>query len=175
VRRFGASTAPRARAQLDFDVDVRVNVFEASIRLLGGLLSAHLLAAAPGTGPALMPEGYDGGLLRLAHDLGRRLLPAFRESPTGAARAAPAGRLPAAATSAARPRARCAAVSTGAPSCAAAARPSHGRRCGRRDAGRLRRVEPWRRPLPAACVVQGNHPAHQRSKHLSACACSHPP
>jgi len=105
VRRFGASTAPRARAQLDFDVDVRVNVFEASIRLLGGLLSAHLLAAAPGTGPALMPEGYDGGLLRLAHDLGRRLLPAFRESPTGAARAAPAGRLSAAVTGAARARA----------------------------------------------------------------------
>ena len=70
--------------QLSFDVDVRVNVFEVNIRLLGGLLSGHLLAADPATGPRLMPGGYDGGLLVLAQDLGRRLLPAFRESPTGA-------------------------------------------------------------------------------------------
>ncbi|EIE19324.1 seven-hairpin glycosidase [Coccomyxa subellipsoidea C-169] len=48
---------------LSFDVDVRVNVFEANIRLLGGLLSAHLLAADPVHGPKLMPEGaYSGGL-----------------------------------------------------------------------------------------------------------------
>ncbi|KAK9826719.1 hypothetical protein WJX81_001107 [Elliptochloris bilobata] len=70
-------------ANLDFDADVRVNVFEVNIRLLGGLLSSHLLASDPATGPRLMPGGYDGGLLKLAHDLGRRLLPAFRESPTG--------------------------------------------------------------------------------------------
>lgn len=30
-----------------FDVDVRVNVFEANIRLLGGLLSAHVMASDP--------------------------------------------------------------------------------------------------------------------------------
>ena len=65
-------------------MDVRVNVFEVNIRLLGGLLSGHLLAADPATGPRLMRGGYDGGLLALAQDLGRRLLPAFRESPTGA-------------------------------------------------------------------------------------------
>ena len=70
--------------QLSFDVDVRVNVFEVNIRLLGGLLSGHLLAADPATGPRLMPGGYDGSLLVLAQDLGRRLLPAFRASPTGA-------------------------------------------------------------------------------------------
>ena len=29
---------------LDFDLDVRVNVFECNIRVLGGLLSAHMLA-----------------------------------------------------------------------------------------------------------------------------------
>ncbi len=70
--------------QLSFDVDVRVNVFEANIRLLGGLLSAHLLAADPVHGPKLMPEGaYSGGLLDLALDLGKRLLPAFTASPTG--------------------------------------------------------------------------------------------
>ena len=33
--------------QVSFDVDVQVNVFEANIRLLGGLLSAHLLATDP--------------------------------------------------------------------------------------------------------------------------------
>ena len=31
-------------ANVDFDIDLRVNVFETNIRLLGGLLSAHLLA-----------------------------------------------------------------------------------------------------------------------------------
>lgn len=71
-------------------MDVRVNVFEVNIRLLGGLLSGHLLAADPATGPRLMPGGYDGGLLVLAQDLGRRLLPAFHESPTGARQAHPA-------------------------------------------------------------------------------------
>jgi mannosidase alpha-like ER degradation enhancer 1 len=70
-------------AQLSFDLDVRVNVFEANIRLLGGLLSAHMLAQSPTLGPRLMPRGYGGGLLDLAADLGRRLLPAFAASPTG--------------------------------------------------------------------------------------------
>ena len=69
--------------QLSFDVDVRVNVFEANIRLLGGLLSAHLLAADARLGSRLMPDGYDGGLLDLAYSLALRLLPAFLESPTG--------------------------------------------------------------------------------------------
>lgn len=63
---------------------MRVNVFEANIRLLGGLLSAHMLAQDPVHGPRLMPEGvYSGGLLDLALDLGKRLLPAFTASPTG--------------------------------------------------------------------------------------------
>lgn len=57
-----------------------MNVFEANIRLLGALLSAHLLAEEPG----LIPAGaYSGGLLDLALDLGKRLLPAFTASPTG--------------------------------------------------------------------------------------------
>ncbi|CAL8468306.1 g7846 [Coccomyxa elongata] len=69
---------------LSFDVDVRVNVFEANIRLLGGLLSAHLLAEDSVHGPKLMQNSaYSGGLLDLALDLGRRLLPAFAASPTG--------------------------------------------------------------------------------------------
>ncbi|KAL2133833.1 hypothetical protein VTI74DRAFT_1599 [Chaetomium olivicolor] len=78
-----------------FDVDSKVQVFETVIRGLGGLLSAHLFAigALPITGyeprhpdddllhprPVLWPNGfkYDGQLLRLAFDLGQRLLPAF--------------------------------------------------------------------------------------------------
>lgn len=75
---------PHVRLQLDFDVDVRVNVFEVNIRLLGGLLSGHLLASDLVTGPRLVPAGYDGALLTLANELGSRLLPAFRRSPTGA-------------------------------------------------------------------------------------------
>lgn len=47
---------------------------------LGGLLSAHMLASDPDTGFAV--PGYADGLLHLATDLGRRLLPAF-DTPTG--------------------------------------------------------------------------------------------
>ncbi|KAL3160285.1 hypothetical protein ABBQ38_009677 [Trebouxia sp. C0009 RCD-2024] len=58
---------------LTFDVDQRVHVFEVTIRVLGGLLSCHImLERMPSTVP-----GYDGALLRLATDLGNRLLPAF--------------------------------------------------------------------------------------------------
>lgn len=41
----------------DVDVDVDVSVFEANIRLLGGLLSAHLLATDPSLG--LYPARHD--------------------------------------------------------------------------------------------------------------------
>lgn len=54
---------------LSFDKDIYVQNFEITIRLLGGLLSSYQL-----TGDEL--------LLKLAEDLGTRLLPAF-ESPTG--------------------------------------------------------------------------------------------
>lgn len=83
---------------VSFDVDVRVNVFEANIRLLGGLLSAHVLASdqkyrmhvqlVPLNEPiicimmvddrlGLMPD-YQGALLSLSIDLGHRLLAAFK-------------------------------------------------------------------------------------------------
>ncbi len=54
---------------LTFDVDMEVQLFEVTIRLLGGLLSAYQ---------------WDGDerFLALAEELGKRLLPAFR-SPTG--------------------------------------------------------------------------------------------
>jgi mannosidase alpha-like ER degradation enhancer 2 len=56
-------------AHLSFDHDVSVQVFEVTIRLLGGLLSAYEMDGDP-------------RFLALASDLGDRLLPAFR-SPTG--------------------------------------------------------------------------------------------
>ncbi|BGP03907.1 hypothetical protein JCM10021v2_007655 [Rhodotorula toruloides] len=78
---------------VSFDVDSRVQVFEVTIRMMGGLLSGHLLAM-PGaynrSDPSTFHSSirgfslpwYRSELLHLAHDLGRRLLPAF-ETPTG--------------------------------------------------------------------------------------------
>jgi len=57
------------KANLDFDVDGEVSVFETSIRLVGGLLSAFYACADP-------------VLLAKARDLADRLLPAF-QTPTG--------------------------------------------------------------------------------------------
>ena len=54
---------------LSFDCDIYVKNFEVTIRLLGGLLSGYQLSG-------------DTRLLRLAEELGNRLLPAF-DSPTG--------------------------------------------------------------------------------------------
>jgi mannosidase alpha-like ER degradation enhancer 2 len=54
---------------LSFDKDIDVQNFEITIRLLGGLLSSYELTG-------------DKRLLKLAEDLGNRLLPVF-ESPTG--------------------------------------------------------------------------------------------
>lgn len=88
-----------------FDLDSKVQVFETVIRGLGGLLSAHLFAvgdlpitgyhppseqiaaakwwqdptAESKVGGIEWPNGmvYDGQLLRLAYDLGNRIVPAF--------------------------------------------------------------------------------------------------
>jgi len=88
-----------------FDLDSKVQVFETVIRGLGGLLSAHLFAVGElpirgyeptadqaafakiwhkshfnGTAQGITWQNgfeYDGQLLRLAYDLGSRLLPAF--------------------------------------------------------------------------------------------------
>ena len=63
---------------VSFDLDVEVSLFETNIRVLGGLLSAHLLASGRIDGAAhLTVSGYRGELLRLAVDLGERLLSAF--------------------------------------------------------------------------------------------------
>ncbi len=55
--------------RLSFDVDIEIQSFEVTIRLLGGLLTAY-------------EWDRDVRFLRLAEDLGRRLLPIY-DSPTG--------------------------------------------------------------------------------------------
>jgi mannosidase alpha-like ER degradation enhancer 1 len=60
---------------LHFDLDSRVQVFEVTIRMLGGLLSSHLFATGSVDGHKV--DWYEGQLLDLAVDLGNRLLPAF--------------------------------------------------------------------------------------------------
>ncbi len=67
-------------AHVSFDVDTKPQVFETTIRVLGGLLSAHIFSVESTYGFAL--PGYNNELLELAHDLGKRLLPAFN-TPTG--------------------------------------------------------------------------------------------
>ncbi len=63
----------------NFDKDANVSVFETNIRIVGGLLSAHMIAANKTLN---MYRGeYAGGLLLLAADLADRLLWAF-ETPT---------------------------------------------------------------------------------------------
>ncbi|KAG6855117.1 hypothetical protein C0991_006046 [Blastosporella zonata] len=65
---------------VSFDVNTKPQVFETTIRVLGGLLSGHIFANQTGQ-PFHLPW-YRGELLDMAHDLGKRLLPAFN-TPTG--------------------------------------------------------------------------------------------
>ncbi|PVV01127.1 hypothetical protein BB560_004467, partial [Smittium megazygosporum] len=81
----------------NFDLDSYVQVFETNIRILGGLLSAHIIATDHNDvlGMNLVnpsseildsngnPWVYKGELLGLARELGWRLLPAFENSPSG--------------------------------------------------------------------------------------------
>ncbi|KAI5734842.1 hypothetical protein M8J77_011079 [Diaphorina citri] len=61
---------------VNFDSDIVVSVFETNIRVLGGLLSGHVLAEYFKLNTDLM-QWYTGQLLELAKDIGFRLLPAF--------------------------------------------------------------------------------------------------
>ena len=63
------TTREYVATHLSFDKDIEVQNFEITIRLLGGLLSSYEMTG-------------DKRLLKLAEDLGNRLLPVF-ESPTG--------------------------------------------------------------------------------------------
>ncbi|XP_020586945.1 alpha-mannosidase I MNS4 isoform X2 [Phalaenopsis equestris] len=77
--RFGSAVEWIAE-NVRFDINKTVSVFETTIRVLGGLLSAHLIASDYSTGLKL--QSYDNELLHLAEDLAWRMLPAF-ETPTG--------------------------------------------------------------------------------------------
>jgi len=63
--------------KINFDMDINISVFETTIRVLGGLLSSHIMAKRFGS-----KIKYKDELLVLAEDLGQRLLPAF-DTPTG--------------------------------------------------------------------------------------------
>lgn len=68
---------------VSFDKDNFVQVFEVNIRVLGALLSAHLLVTDESEPfGKLNPSWYKGELLHLAHDLASRLLPAFENRST---------------------------------------------------------------------------------------------
>ncbi|XP_077386701.1 ER degradation-enhancing alpha-mannosidase-like protein 1 [Festucalex cinctus] len=69
---------------VSFDKDSTVQVFEANIRILGSLISAHiLLTDSKHPFGRVSFDGYDNQLLNLAHDLAVRLLPAFENTSTG--------------------------------------------------------------------------------------------
>lgn len=65
--------------KMNFNKDINVSVFETNIRIVGGLLSAHLLSRRAGVD---VEPGWPctGPLLRMAEDVARRLLPAFDTS-----------------------------------------------------------------------------------------------
>lgn len=68
-------------ARADFEANINVSVFETNIRVVGGLLSAHLLSRKAGIN---LEPGWpcNGPLLRLAEDMAKRLIAAF-DTPTG--------------------------------------------------------------------------------------------
>ncbi|XP_068598885.1 ER degradation-enhancing alpha-mannosidase-like protein 1 [Brachionichthys hirsutus] len=69
---------------VSFDKDSTVQVFEANIRILGSLISSHILLTDPKHPFGKVDfEDYDNELLHLAHDLAVRLLPAFENTSTG--------------------------------------------------------------------------------------------
>ncbi|XP_076330874.1 ER degradation-enhancing alpha-mannosidase-like protein 1 [Tachypleus tridentatus] len=69
---------------VSFDKDNTVQVFEANIRILGALLSAHVIIIDHRKPFGdLKPSWYKGELLSLAHDLASRLLMAFENATTG--------------------------------------------------------------------------------------------
>ncbi|XP_038069727.1 ER degradation-enhancing alpha-mannosidase-like protein 2 [Patiria miniata] len=69
------------QSHLDFSEDINVSVFETNIRVVGGLLSAHLLSQKAGVE---LESGWPckGPLLTMAETVARRILPAFN-TPTG--------------------------------------------------------------------------------------------
>lgn len=67
---------------VDFDIDVNASVFETNIRVVGGLLSAHLLSKKAGVE---VEAGWpcSGPLLRMAEEAARKLLPGESQAEMG--------------------------------------------------------------------------------------------
>ena len=90
------SSVWRVKDTVTFDLDLNVSVFETTIRVMGGLVSGHMLSSGldvSGDGDgvhqkieeAFVQHGrgkYDGCLLEMAVDIANRLMPAF-ETNTG--------------------------------------------------------------------------------------------
>ena len=78
-----ARVAKYLSKNLDFDYDMNVSVFESNIRIVGGLISAHLLAGTQVPkymlNDEILPESWpcEGKLLDLAITLADKILPAF--------------------------------------------------------------------------------------------------
>uniref|UniRef100_A0A0N5BK53 alpha-1,2-Mannosidase n=1 Tax=Strongyloides papillosus TaxID=174720 RepID=A0A0N5BK53_STREA len=62
---------------VQFDSDLDVSVFETNIRMVGGLISAHLMANILRNHDSNRLTWYKGELLDMAEKLGKKLLPAF--------------------------------------------------------------------------------------------------
>ncbi len=73
---------------LDFDKDINVSVFETNIRIIGGLLSSHILSYrlylsddnlvyTNSTNKLDLKWPCDGPLLRMAVKVAQKILPAF--------------------------------------------------------------------------------------------------
>ncbi|SCU83482.1 LAMI_0C03400g1_1 [Lachancea mirantina] len=69
----------KQRVSLDFAIPSTIQVFETTIRILGGLLSAHLYATDPRK-KVYLGDKYDGFLLERARALADRLIPAYYTS-----------------------------------------------------------------------------------------------
>ncbi len=72
-----SSAVRKVITNIRFDSDLVVSVFETNIRVLGGLLGGHFAAIALKEKGYSQLDWYNGGLLRMAHEVGNRLLPAF--------------------------------------------------------------------------------------------------
>ena len=72
-----SSAVQKVMTDISFDSDLVVSVFETNIRVLGGLLGGHFAALALKEKVYHQLAWYDGGLLRMAVEVGNRLLPAF--------------------------------------------------------------------------------------------------
>ena len=68
---------------LNYDIDAEVNIFETTIRMLGGLLSSYYLTGMTYTTNSNSSTVDPNVFLQKAVDLADRLIPAFNQSATG--------------------------------------------------------------------------------------------